>query len=206
MRKLIITCLIAFLSLLPTITLAPNLSSQVRNLKRENINLLIKYNKVLVDNKVYYPFITVLDDTIICDNAYLEKMIHKTLLIRSIGMVEIGHDFYSYSKFNKDQRLKFAFNTKEGAVGITQMRKVMYIHITSDLKLGKYHIHDRWNATKSYEMFILFQNYYNPEWDLEKASRDWNGGGDLGMGKKTTLIYYNKVKYHYDKLKKEYNI
>lgn len=205
MKKLIITCLIVFLSLLPECIFAPNLSNLLVAKREENIKELIKFNEILDENQEYYPFINV-SDTFICDIDFLKEKIHRIFIIKAIGMVEIGHDFRQYSKFNKNQRIKYAFNVGEGAVGITQMRKVMWTHITKELKLGKYHIHDRWNASKSYEMFILFQDHYNPDWDIERVSRDWNGGGNLGMRKKMTYSYYQKVKYHYNKFKKQYSI
>jgi hypothetical protein len=52
---------------------------------------------------------------------------------------------------------------------------------------------DRHIYSKCVTMFFLYQNHYNPTWDFEKAARIWNGGPG-GMNKKSTIVYWNKVK------------
>ena len=55
----------------------------------------------------------------------------------------------------------------------------------------RYSLSDRFSVTKSKEMFIIIQSYYNPENNVEKAIRLWNGG--IGYSVKSTQRYYNKV-------------
>ena len=55
----------------------------------------------------------------------------------------------------------------------------------------RYTLEDRKNREKSIEMFILIQEKYNPEHDIEKAVRLWNGGPRYTV--KSTTAYYNKV-------------
>ena len=50
---------------------------------------------------------------------------------------------------------------------------------------------DRYSVAKSKEMFLLIQNYYNPENSVEKAIRSWNGGVKYSV--KATNRYYKKV-------------
>lgn len=55
----------------------------------------------------------------------------------------------------------------------------------------RYSLKDRFNITKSKEMFLLLQSYYNLENNIEKAIRSWNGGMKYTV--RGTQKYYNKV-------------
>ncbi len=55
----------------------------------------------------------------------------------------------------------------------------------------RYTMADRYSVAKSKEMFLLIQKYYNPENNIEKAIRLWNGG--IKYRKKATNRYYKKV-------------
>ena len=55
----------------------------------------------------------------------------------------------------------------------------------------RYTLKDRFSVEKSKEMFLLFQSYHNPENNVEKAIRSWNGG--MRYSVKRTQRYYNKV-------------
>lgn len=56
----------------------------------------------------------------------------------------------------------------------------------------RYTLQDRYNVEKSKEMFCLIQSYYNPQNNVEKAIRSWNGGPNYSV--KATQGYYEKVK------------
>lgn len=58
---------------------------------------------------------------------------------------------------------------------------------------------DRFNLEKSKEMFIVYNSKYNPEFNIEKAIRSWNGGSHYKI--QSTQGYYNKVMKHF----KEHN-
>ena len=55
----------------------------------------------------------------------------------------------------------------------------------------RYTLSDRKNLKKSTEMFLLFQEKYNPTNDIEWAIRAWNGG--IRFKTKSTNSYYKKV-------------
>ncbi len=56
----------------------------------------------------------------------------------------------------------------------------------------RYTMSDRFSVAKSKEMFLLIQSYHNPQNDVEKAIRSWNGGPKYSV--KHTQKYYEKVK------------
>lgn len=55
----------------------------------------------------------------------------------------------------------------------------------------RFTLRDRFSVEKSKEMFLLIQSYHNPENNVEKAIRSWNGG--MRYSVKHTQRYYNKV-------------
>lgn len=55
----------------------------------------------------------------------------------------------------------------------------------------RYSMNDRFNLQKSKEMFIVIQSYYNPENNVERAIRSWQGG--IRYKVKSTQRYYEKV-------------
>ena len=50
---------------------------------------------------------------------------------------------------------------------------------------------DRFSVSKSKEMFLRFQSFYNPKNDVELAIRSWNGG--MNFTRRGTQRYYQKV-------------
>jgi len=93
-----------------------------------------------------------------------------------------------------------AFNKKEQAVGILQIRPIMVEEVNRLIKNNKYSLSDRWNEDKSLAMFIDYNNIVNPNWDPEQAARKWNGGIN-GMSKPTTLEYWLKLEKNINELK-----
>ena len=79
--------------------------------------------------------------------------------------------------------------------GILQITPVLVEECNRILKILKstkrYVLGDRFNAAKSKEMFLLYQSFYNPQNDVEKAIRSWNGG--IGYTKRGTQKYFEKV-------------
>lgn len=55
----------------------------------------------------------------------------------------------------------------------------------------RYTLKDRFSIAKSKEMFLLIQKHSNPENNVEKAIRRWNGGPRYSV--RHTQKYYNKV-------------
>ena len=88
-----------------------------------------------------------------------------------------------------------AYNAKEDAVGILQIRQCMVNDVNRILKRQgedkRYTYNDRWDREKSIEMFTIVCDYYN--WNtVEQMSRNWNGG-PRGINKPSTLPYLEKV-------------
>ena len=85
-----------------------------------------------------------------------------------------------------------AYNAKEDAVGVLQIRPIMMREVNRLLKENKYTLADRWSKSKSIEMFnVIKAHTTNPT--NERLARNWNGGWN-GYKKKSTLKYWNKVK------------
>jgi hypothetical protein len=55
----------------------------------------------------------------------------------------------------------------------------------------RYSMSDRFSASKSKEMFLLYQSFYNPHNNVEQAIRSWNGG--MSFTKRGTQRYFEKV-------------
>ena len=81
-------------------------------------------------------------------------------------------------------------------VGLLQIRPIMVKDCNRILeKRGsakRYTLRDRYSASKSREMFVLYQSHYNPKGSIERAIRLWNGGN--GYSVRATQGYYQKVK------------
>ena len=87
------------------------------------------------------------------------------------------------------------------SVGVLQITPITVEQCNIILRLKKsskrYELIDRKNIRKSKEMFILIQEYYNPQHNLEKAIRLWNGGPNYSI--KGTQKYFEKVMRCYNK-------
>ena len=81
------------------------------------------------------------------------------------------------------------------SVGAMQITPILVKDCNEILKKQKskkqYVMSDRYSVEKSKEMFLIIQKYYNPENNVEKAIRLWNGGIKYSI--KATNRYYKKV-------------
>ena len=81
------------------------------------------------------------------------------------------------------------------SVGAMQITPILVKDCNDILKRQKskkrYTMEDRYSVAKSKEMFLIIQKYYNPENDIEKAIRLWNGG--VKYTTRATNRYYKKV-------------
>jgi hypothetical protein len=95
-----------------------------------------------------------------------------------------------------------AHNPVGDCAGILQITPGLVRACNNILKQKKstkrYTLSDRYNASKSKEMFILMQETFNPEHNVEKAIRCWNSGFGKGWQGKSTG-YLKKVLRHYKK-------
>lgn len=117
-----------------------------------------------------------------------EETIHTDLLHRQKGLLSIMEE---ESRFQPN-----AINKSENAVGLLQIRPIMIKEVNSLLGEERFTDADRKDLYKSVEIFVIYQNHFNPEWDLEKAARLWNGGRN-GMNKRATIGYAKRVEERY---------
>lgn len=89
-----------------------------------------------------------------------------------------------------------AYCKSEDAVGCLQIRRTMVRDINRILKRKgssqRFKFKDRWDRSKSIEMFNIYCQYYNLQ-SPEVISRCWNGG-PKGHKKESTRKYWTKVK------------
>ncbi len=93
-----------------------------------------------------------------------------------------------------------AYNPNGKCAGIMQITpgvvKQWNVWFKAKKSKKRYTVADRYNVEKSKEMFIMYQKYFNPSNDVEKAIRIWNGGP--GFSTKATQKYYNRVMKYYN--------
>lgn len=87
-------------------------------------------------------------------------------------------------------------NAKNGnCVGAMQIAPILVQDCNEILKARgenrRYTMKDRFDVKKSREMFVIIQSKYNPENNVERAIRIWNGG--VRYKARTTQRYYQKV-------------
>jgi len=85
-----------------------------------------------------------------------------------------------------------AYNEKENAVGVLQIRPIMVREVNRLLGEDKYTLKDRWSKAKSIEMFNILRSHLKGASD-EQIARTWNGGYN-GKNIPETLQYWIKVK------------
>lgn len=76
-------------------------------------------------------------------------------------------------------------------VGFLQISKTVVDECNRIIGKRKYTYKHRYDKESSVEMFYIIQRYYNPENNIEKAIRIWNGGPNFS--KRKTEQYYNEV-------------
>jgi hypothetical protein len=87
-----------------------------------------------------------------------------------------------------------AYNSKENAVGVLQIRPIMVREVNRLLGENKYTLKDRWNKAKSIEMFNVIRSHLKGASD-EEIARTWNGGYN-GKNIPQTMQYWIKVKQY----------
>lgn len=86
-----------------------------------------------------------------------------------------------------------AWNKGEDAVGIVQIRRCVVDDCNRIIGRKKWSYKDRWNVTKSREMFDVYLGKYARNATYEKMARVWNGG-PRGTAKLATHGYWLKVR------------
>ena len=85
-----------------------------------------------------------------------------------------------------------AYNEKENAAGVLQIRPIMVREVNRLLGKNKYTLKDRWSKAKSIEMFNVIRSHLKGASD-EQIARTWNGGYN-GHNIPQTMQYWQKVK------------
>ena len=87
------------------------------------------------------------------------------------------------------------------SAGALQIRPIMVKEVNRILKKQKstkrYKLKDRFNRTKTVEMFMIWKNYHHKNSSNEKIARCWNGG-PKGWKRKSTEYYWSKVQKELD--------
>ena len=83
-------------------------------------------------------------------------------------------------------------------VGVLQISPILVKECNNILKSTgsskRYSLSDRFNATKSKEMFVIIQSFHNPLNSVDKAIRLWSGGIRYNVAK--TQAYFRNVMRH----------
>jgi len=107
--------------------------------------------------------------------------------------------------------------SRDGSVGIIQIKPVMVKEVNRICKIQgldkKFTLADRNNTAKSAEMFWIYQEFYNPDLNLDSLSKEdmavlarkWNGG-PKGHMKRATKKYWKKVSKRVDMELEERNL
>ena len=89
-------------------------------------------------------------------------------------------------------------------VGSLQISEILVRQCNQILGKKKFTYKDRYSKEKSYEMFIVYQEYFNKEGNMEKAIRLWNSGELNCMKRKArTGGYYRRVLSKFNQLAKD---
>ena len=121
-----------------------------------------------------------------------------------------AHDFKYWEEYKYWEELMNAISYVESNhnpkarngiyVGCLQIGPGMVNEVNNILKKEnnpkRYTLNDRYDPQKSREMFVIFQIKYNPNGNIERAIRMWNGGPRYSVSK--TNRYYNAVIYAYN--------
>lgn len=88
-------------------------------------------------------------------------------------------------------------------VGCLQISEVLVRQCNQIVGYEKYSYNDRYSREKSHEMFIVYQEYFNKEGNMEKAIRLWNSGDLRCMTRKSrTESYYRRVMDKFNQMAK----
>ena len=112
------------------------------------------------------------------------------------------NDFIEAVIYIESRGDSLAYNTKEKAVGVLQIRPIMLREVNRVLRKnkvpGKYVLQDRYSQEKSIEMFKIMAEQVNQDelsqmQFFEIVARRWNGGR-RGDKKKATIKYWERIK------------
>lgn len=82
-----------------------------------------------------------------------------------------------------------AISKNKKCVGILQITPILIKECNRIIGKSKFTLNDRYDKSKSFEMFYIIQKYYNKNGDIRKAAYIWRGGNS-----KQNQHYFNMVK------------
>jgi hypothetical protein len=85
-----------------------------------------------------------------------------------------------------------AFNVKEDAVGVLQIRPIMVEDVNRIAGKVIFTLEDRKDVVKSFQMAHIYFAHYCKGFTPEQMARCWNGGPN-GHLKESTKAYWDKV-------------
>lgn len=86
-------------------------------------------------------------------------------------------------------------------VGCLQISEILVRECNQIVGEKRFSYDDRLSRAKSHEMFIVYQEHFNPDGNMEKAIRLWNSGDLRCMTcKSRTEGYYRRVMSKFDQL------
>ncbi len=129
----------------------------------------------------------------------IKMCVASALLMFSTSALAAGSESASWAevidaiiKVESDYKLDARNGIYAGPMQISPIMVKECNNILKDKKeKTRFTLDDRYNLQKSKEMFRLFQEKYNPERNVERAVRSWNGGPRFTV--KSTNSYYKKV-------------
>lgn len=121
-----------------------------------------------------------------------EEPYYINYIIRPEKHKEFLREIFIDAIIYKETKHNNLINHKENAVGYLQIRPIMIRDINRIVGYKKFNLKDRWNKKKSIQMFVIYQDYYNPEWDFEIGAKIWNGG-PTGYLKNETNKYWEDI-------------
>jgi len=101
-------------------------------------------------------------------------------LLRAIATVESNND-------------PNAFNAKEDAAGLYQIRPIYLADVNRLLGYPRYKLADRYDPVLAKEMVVIYLRHYGKNKSIEAMARIHNGG-PRGYKKTSTLRYWQKIK------------
>jgi len=126
------------------------------------------------------------------------------IAMKPFSKVEIMKDVLYSSIVWVESKGNANAKSRDGSVGIVQIKPVMVKEVNRICKIQgldkKFTLADRKNPYKSAEMFWIYQEFYNPDLNLDSLSKEdmavlarkWNGG-PKGHLKRATKKYWKKV-------------
>ena len=91
---------------------------------------------------------------------------------------------------------KYLIGDNGKAKGYAHIHKVMVDDVNRILGSKVYGYEDRMSRDKSFEMFVVFQGHYNPEFNIKNGCMMWNAGADMQPFEKASAYYEKVMKFY----------